>query len=162
MVPPLLPHLDHIYLGQSQRALGVLGRDREIRQKKAASDEKWMTDEVWFHSSFSFPLISPFTIQSRGSRAAMFPSSRNPSALFFVGRPYYCATSTLSVSCDKITGEEGDEQEEEEEEEATAWVLQFSERCFQVLLIHVWNEESTHVASSHHGEQCTNYWISVG
>lgn len=55
VVPPLLPHLDHIYLGQSQRALGVLGRDREIRQKKAASDEKWMTDEVWFHSSFSFP-----------------------------------------------------------------------------------------------------------
>lgn len=114
-------------------------------------------------STLPFPFPS-FRHSQFSREEVALPCSLPPTIpqLFLVGRPYYCATSTLSVSCDKITGEEGDEQEEEEEEEATAWVLQFSERCFQVLLIHVWNEESTHVASSHHGEQCTNYWISVG
>lgn len=59
----------------------VLGgyRDREIREKKAVTDERWMKDEVWFHSSIPFPLILASTVQPRGSGAAMSPFSHDPS-----------------------------------------------------------------------------------
>lgn len=78
-------------------------------------------------STLPFPFLSSRHSQFSREEVAL-PCSLPPTIphLFFVGRPCHCATSTLSVSCDKITGEEGDEQEEEEEEEeeATAWVLQ--------------------------------------
>lgn len=51
-----------------------------------------------------------------------------PHLCFFVVRPYYRTTAALSakLSCDEITGVEGDE-----EEEATAWVLQFLDGVFE-------------------------------
>lgn len=76
-------------------------------------------------STLPFPFPS-FRHSQFSREEVALPCSHPPTIpqLFLVGRPYYCATSTLSVSCDKITGEEEDEHEEEEEEEATAWVLQ--------------------------------------
>lgn len=64
----------------------VLGgyRDREIREKKAVRDERWMTDEVWLHSSIPFP--SYFGIHSPAERKWSCQVSFLPWSLTSTGR----------------------------------------------------------------------------